>query len=155
MTFFFNFRIEFGSRTPALQLIDFGSAIDMDWYKKEETFSYVVKTEYFTCCEMMEKKPWTYQTDLFGLAGTVHVMLFGSYMEVKKKAIGWNITTRFPRYLNKILWEQFFTALLNVENSRLMPNLQALKDQLEEEIQAREKFVYDKVIQFNQTLASN
>lgn len=125
----------------------------MDWYKNDEAFTYVVKTEYFMCCEMMEKKPWTYQTDLFGLAGTIHVMLFGSYMEVKKMAIGWNVTSRFPRYMNKLLWEQFFGTLLNVPSCSSMPNLQALKDQLEEEIHAREKFVCDKIAEFNHSLS--
>lgn len=142
-------------KVPALQLIDFGAAVDMDWYKKDETFTYVVKTEHFICCEMMEKKPWTYQIDLFGLAGTAHVMLFGSYMEVEKKTIGWNIKSKFPRYLNKLLWEQFFNTLLNVANCRVMPNLQALKDQFEEEIYAKEKFVCDKISEFNQALISN
>lgn len=125
----------------------------MDWYKNDEAFTYVVKTKYFTCCEMMENKPWTYQTDLFGLAGTVHVMLFGSYMEVQKMAIGWNVTTRFPRYMNKLLWEQLFSTLLNVPSCSSMPNLQALKDEFEEEIHAREKFVCDKIAEFNHALS--
>lgn len=142
-------------KVPALQLIDFGSAVDMDWYKKDEAFTHIVKTENFTCCEMMEKKPWTYQIDLFGLAGTAHVMLFGRYMEVEKKLIGWSIKSKFPRYLKKQLWEQFFNTLLNVPNCRVMPNLQALKDQFEEEIHAKEKFVCDKIAEFNQAIISN
>lgn len=139
-------------KVPAIQLIDFGSAIDMDWYKKDETFNVVVKTENFTCCEMLENKPWTYQTDLFGLAGTCHVMLFGSYMEVEKKVLTWNIKSRFPRYFNKCLWDQFFSTLLNVSSCSMMPNLQELKDQFEEEILIKKKFVCDKIAEFNQAV---
>lgn len=142
-------------KTPALQLIDFGSAIDMDWYQNKETFTKLVNTENFVCCEMLEKKPWTYQTDLFGIAGTSHVMLFGKYMEVDKKLLTWNIKARFARYFNKTLWESYFSALLNVPDCFTMPNLQALKDQFEEFIQSREKFVCDKIHEFNKILDSN
>jgi checkpoint serine/threonine-protein kinase len=142
-------------KVPSIQLIDFGSAVDMDWYDKDEKFTYVVTTENFTCCEMLEGKPWTYQSDLFGIAGTVHVMLFGRYMEVVKNLLTWNIKTRLPRYFNKPLWEQFFNTLLNIPNCDMMPNLQQLKDQFEEEIHYKEKYVCDKIAEFNHAIGSN
>lgn len=148
-------RIEFGMKIPAIQLIDFGAAIDMDWYKKNDVFTYVVKTENFTCCEMQEAKPWTYQADLFGLAGTSFVMLFGRYMEVEKPLHTWSVKAKFPRYINKTLWEHFFLTLLNIESCEMMPNLQTLKDQFEEEIHAKEKFVRDKITEFNCALQIN
>lgn len=142
-------------RVPALQLIDFGTAIDMDWYDPSQAFTYIVETENFTCCEMLEKKPWTYQTDLFGLAGTSHVMLFGKYMQVEKKVLTWNTTSRFPRYFNKILWEQFFNTLLNIQSCSEMPNLQALKDQFEDFIQSKQKFIIDKIAEFNKAVTES
>lgn len=153
MSFFH--RIEFGSKVPALQLIDFGTAIDMDWYKPEDaSFNYVVRTENFVCCEMLENKPWTYQTDLFGLAGTAHVLLFGQYMEVEKKISQWTIKKRLPRYFSKFLWEPFFSTLLNVASCDMMPNLQHLKDQFEAEMHIKEKFVCDKIAEFNNAITS-
>lgn len=143
------FRVDLGMKVPAIQLIDFGSAIDMDWYDPGTTFTEVVKTEFFSCCEMLDKKPWSYQTDLFGLAGTSHTMLLGQYMSVEKKLLEWNIKTRLPRYVKKFLWENFFTTLLNVPNSNEMPNLQALKDQFEEFIQENLKPVSEKIASFN------
>lgn len=145
----FSTRLEFGNKVPALQLIDFGCAIDLDWYGEDDAFTYVVETENFTCCEMLESKPWKFQTDLFGIAGTIFVMLFGKYMEVEKRLNEWKITTRFPRYFNKILWEQFFDTLLNVPSCTAMPNLQELRSTIEEEIYSREKFVRDKINEFN------
>lgn len=139
-------------KVPAIQLIDFGTAIDMDWYEPDTAFTKVVTTENFICCEMLEKKPWSYQTDLFGLAGTSHTMLFGRYMEVKKNLIEWNITTRYPRYLRKMLWDSFFTTLLNIPSCKVMPNLQALKDQFEEFIQENQKSVSEKIADFNKVL---
>lgn len=146
------FRIELGMKTPAIQLIDFGTAIDMDWYDAGTTFSKTIKTENFVCCEMLENKPWTYQTDLFGLAGTSFAMLFGRYMEVEKNLLEWNINTRYPRYLKKFLWENFFRTLLNVPSCNEMPNLQALKDQFEEFIQENEKSVREKIADYNKIL---
>lgn len=139
-------------KVPAIQLIDFGTAIDMDWYENEMTFTKIVTTDNFVCCEMLENKPWTYQTDLFGLAGTSHTMLFGRYMEVEKKLLEWNITTRYPRYLKKFLWETLFTTLLNVPSCKAMPNLQDLKDQFEEFIQENQKAVQEKIADFNKVL---
>lgn len=44
-----------------IKLIDFGRSIDMKLFPPGKTFNYVVSTENFTCNEMKEKKPWTYQ----------------------------------------------------------------------------------------------
>lgn len=148
----FFLRIEFGTVVPAIQLIDFGCAIDMDWYHSNDKFTRVVETVNFTCCEMMEGKPWTYQTDLFGLAGTSHVMLFGKYMEVEKRLLSWSIKSKFPRYFNKTLWGHFFNVLLNVPSCDAMPNLQDLKDQFQEEIHFKEKYIVDKISEFNTVL---
>lgn len=139
-------------KVPAIQLIDFGCAIDMDWYNHGDTFNYVVTTDNFTCCEMLENRPWTYQTDLFGLAGSAHVMLFGKYMEVEKRGLTWHIKSHYPRYLNKFVWEEFFNTMLNVRGCDALPNLQALKDQIEGNIQAKQKFVCEKIADFNKIL---
>lgn len=48
---------------------------------------------------MQEGRPWSYQTDLFCVAGTIHVMLFGEYMQVNKKFGGWEIKQKFPRFV--------------------------------------------------------
>lgn len=149
----FSHRIELGSHVvPALQLIDFGNAIDLDVYSKNDQFTYVVKTENFTCCEMRENKPWTYQADLFGLAGTAHVMLFGKYMEVEKKLGRWDITSRYPRYFCKDTWMIFFKTLLNIPDSSSLPNLQELKGMLLGVISDRGNSVADKVAEFNNML---
>lgn len=139
-------------KVPAIQLIDFGSAIDMECYDKDDAFTKVVTTENFTCCEMRENKPWTYQTDLFGLCGTVHVILFGKYMEVEKKMGHWQIKLKFPRYFQKSMWDIFFDTLLNVPNSKSLPNLQNLKQHLDQEVIGRDKYVRDKISAFNNAL---
>lgn len=56
-----------------------------------------IQTDGFTCPEMLEGRPWSYQTDIFCIAGTVHVMLFGEYMQVVKKFGQYDIKQKLPR----------------------------------------------------------
>lgn len=57
----------------------------------------VVQTDGFTCPEMLEGRLWSYQTDIFCVAGTVHVMLFGEYMQMVKKFGQYEIKQKLPR----------------------------------------------------------
>lgn len=59
--------------------------------------SQVVQTDGFTCPEMLEGRLWSYQTDIFCVAGTVHAMLFGDYMQIVKKFGQYEIKQKLPR----------------------------------------------------------
>ncbi|CAK1598916.1 unnamed protein product [Parnassius mnemosyne] len=118
-------------RTPSLQLIDFGCAIDMSLFPEGTTFRELISTEGFTCTEMREGKPWTYQTDLYCLAGTIHVILMGSYMKVANRLGQWNIDKKLPRYLNVTLWDKIFTTLLNIPDCKNLPDLMDLKNEVD------------------------
>ncbi|XP_064100488.1 mitotic checkpoint serine/threonine-protein kinase BUB1-like [Macrobrachium nipponense] len=99
----------------SLKLIDFGRSIDMQLLPEGSTFTEVVKTEGFTCCEMREGKPWTYETDYYGVAAIAYCFLFGSYMDVKKNSLGkWELKQgTMKRYWKRDLWQSFFSTLLN------------------------------------------
>ncbi|ODH27462.1 BUB protein kinase [Paracoccidioides brasiliensis] len=71
-----------GWRKKGLTLIDFGRAIDMSVFPKAVQFIADWKIGSHECSEMRECRPWTYQVDLYGLAGIIHILLFGKYMEV-------------------------------------------------------------------------
>ncbi|KAL9878023.1 bub1-related kinase isoform 1-T2 [Glossina fuscipes fuscipes] len=136
-----------------LQLIDFGVSIDMKLFKEGQTFSYVHNDKAFNCVEMREGRPWTYQLDLYGLAGVIHVLLYGKYMDIEKNSDGiWMHKTRIPRYHNKRLWETIFKTLLNVRNCKSMPNLQQLRALLKEEIEEEEKYVTKMINEFNRAI---
>lgn len=85
---------------------------------------------------MLDGRPWTFQTDLFCLASTVHACLFGQYMEVARnsKFSPYHITTNIPRYYPKAMWTTFFETLINIKDCNAMPNLQDLKTLLLKEI---------------------
>ncbi|XP_055606747.1 uncharacterized protein LOC129754614 [Uranotaenia lowii] len=146
--------INMDSSIPCVQLIDFGVSIDLKLFRPNTTFTKVVTTECFTCIEMIEKRPWTFQPDLYGVAGTTHVMLFGKYMEVEKDIINWHIKTRMPRYFRKHVWDHYFGALLNIRDCNEMPNLQKLRSILLAQIEENEKYIRDKISEFNQALLS-
>lgn len=114
---------------PCIQLIDFGRSIDMNLVPEGTTFNQVVMTDTFTCIEMRTNKPWTYQTDLFGLANTAHCLLLGDYMKVQEsRSTGrWTIHSRLPRNVNSDLWNPFFDTLLNIESCDAIPSLETLQ----------------------------
>ncbi|XP_042868187.1 uncharacterized protein LOC122250695 isoform X3 [Penaeus japonicus] len=122
----------FASCPTSVKLIDFGRSIDMQLLQEGTTFVEKVTTEGFTCCEMREGKPWTYQTDLYGAAAVAFCLLFGSYMDVKKSLSGqWELKgVTFKRYWKKELWRSVFSTLLNVPSCSAIPSLSELKQEI-------------------------
>ncbi|KAH8241979.1 hypothetical protein KR026_001316 [Drosophila bipectinata] len=138
----------------SLQLIDFGVAIDTRLFHPNQTFNYVHHDELFKCVEMRTQRPWTYQLDLFGLAGVMHVLLLGRYMEVVQRNPSgvWMPKSALPRYVQRHVWETIFRTLLNVRDCRTMPNLQELKTLLKSELLEKEKYVKEAITLFNNIL---
>ncbi|XP_030753642.1 mitotic checkpoint serine/threonine-protein kinase BUB1 beta-like [Sitophilus oryzae] len=97
----------------SLQLIDFGCSIDMTLFPENATFTRPITTDNFVCCEVQERRPWSYHTDLFCVAASAHVLLFQEYIELKKTGDVWSILKHFPRYIKIDLWNMFFSTLLN------------------------------------------
>ncbi|XP_020815379.1 uncharacterized protein LOC110189588 [Drosophila serrata] len=138
----------------SLQLIDFGVSIDTRRFLPNQTFNYVHHHELFKCIEMRTNRPWTYQLDLFGLVGVMHVLLFGTYMEVVKRSPSgvWMPKTAFPRYVQRQMWETIFRTLLNIRDCRTMPNLQELRMLIKSELAEKEKYVAEAINKFNMIL---
>ncbi|KAL9125218.1 MAG: hypothetical protein Q9217_005536, partial [Psora testacea] len=70
-----------GWSARGLTLIDFGRSIDMRAFSPSTQFIADWKTGKQDCVEMRELRPWTYQVDYYGLAGVVHSLLFGKYLD--------------------------------------------------------------------------
>ncbi|XP_069028648.1 LOW QUALITY PROTEIN: mitotic checkpoint serine/threonine-protein kinase BUB1-like [Embiotoca jacksoni] len=83
-----------------LVLIDLGQSIDMRLFPEGTAFTARCLTSGFQCTEMLSGKPWSYQTDYFGFAGTVHRMLFGTYMQVTNDGGVWKTNGVFGRNTN-------------------------------------------------------
>lgn len=114
----------FGWRNKGLALIDFGRAIDMHAFEPTVQFIADWQTKDHECNEIREMRPWRHQIDLYGMAGTIHVMLFGKYMEtvpVRTSGGGgsdatnrtYRIRESLKRYWDRELWSDVFDLLLN------------------------------------------
>ncbi|TVY32212.1 Checkpoint serine/threonine-protein kinase [Lachnellula occidentalis] len=111
-----------GWSKKGVALIDFGRGIDMKAFRPDVGFIADWKTGPQDCAEMREMRPWTYQIDYHGLAGIIHSMLFGKYIDTvadKGAGIGatakksWRIRESLKRYWQVELWGLAFDLLLN------------------------------------------
>jgi checkpoint serine/threonine-protein kinase len=111
-----------GWASKGVCLIDFGRGIDMKQFVPNVAFIADWKTTEADCAEMRELRPWTYQIDYHGLAGIVHSLLFGKYMEtIGEKGAGlgqgatktYRIRESLKRYWQTDIWGEVFHLLLN------------------------------------------
>jgi checkpoint serine/threonine-protein kinase len=128
-------------RQRGLALIDFGRSIDLGAHAPGTTFAGDCGTENFRCVEMQTGVPWTFQADTFGLLGCVHVMLWGSYMDVECDAASgrWRRRAPLKRYWQAELWEPLFDALLNVSSCAQQPALPQFRAAFEAHLAAPER----------------
>lgn len=120
-----------GWANKGLSLIDFGRSIDMRAFNPTVQFTADWDPSTHECNEIREMRPWTHQIDLYGIAGVVHVMLFGKYLEsspVRKSEDGksdeipntrtYRIRETLKRYWERDLWSDVFDLLLNPGKDR-------------------------------------
>ncbi|XP_066479710.1 mitotic checkpoint serine/threonine-protein kinase BUB1 [Tiliqua scincoides] len=120
------------SVSHGLTIIDLGQSIDMNLFPEGTEFTGRCETSGFQCIEMMTHKPWSYQTDYFGIAATVYCMLFGTYMKVKNEQGIWKPDAIFRRIPHAETWTNFFYTMLNIQDSSHLPPLGAIRAQLRE-----------------------
>lgn len=123
-----------------ISLIDFGRGIDMRAFVPQVEFFADWKTTEQDCSEMREARPWTWQIDYYGLASTIHCLLFGKYIETARcdsggigKGRKYKIRESLKRYWQMDIWADCFEVLLNpssfveVEENGAMPVLKSMK----------------------------
>ena len=105
-----------------LTLIDFGRTIDTRLFPAAQRYVAEWPTDARDCLEMREGRPWTFQTDYFGLAGIIFCMLYGKYIEASSVVPAgsapdgkarYKLATPFKRYWQGELWTRLFDLLLN------------------------------------------
>ncbi|KAJ6788190.1 hypothetical protein PWT90_06053 [Aphanocladium album] len=123
-----------------ISLIDFGRGIDMRAFVPQVEFFADWKTTEQDCSEMREARPWTWQIDYYGLASTIHCLLFGKYIETVRcdsggigKGRKYKIREGLKRYWQTDIWADCFEVLLNPssfvegEEGGTMPVLKSMK----------------------------
>ena len=114
---------ESGWAYKGIKLIDFGRTIDTRLFPAGQRFVAEWPTDARDCFEVREGRPWTFQTDYFGLAGIIYCMLYGKYIEGSSVVPSptpsddgkahYKLSTPFKRYWQGDLWTRLFDALLN------------------------------------------
>ena len=113
---------EGGWEYRGIKVIDFGRTIDTSHFHHSQQFIADWPTDDRDCFEIREGRPWTYQTDYFGLAGIVYCMLFGKYIEASSVMHApestdsdpiFKIATPFKRYWQMDILTRLFGMLLN------------------------------------------
>ena len=128
-----------GWAQKGIALIDFGRGIDMYAFHDDVTFlaNWPVGVE--DCVEIRQGRRWTYQVDYHGLAGIIHTMLFGRYLDTNtlillptsanhddsmastkdgsrtsgRRKERYQLAEKFKRYWQVGLWTDVFDLLLN------------------------------------------
>lgn len=129
-----------GWAARGISLIDFGRGIDMRAFVPQVEFFADWKTTEQDCSEMREARPWTWQIDYYGLASTIHCLLFGKYIETVRcdsggigKGRKYKIRESLKRYWQTDIWIDCFEVLLNPasfvegEDGASMPVLKSMR----------------------------
>ena len=110
----------FGWEAKGMTLIDLGRGIDFRAFRPEVKFVADWASSAQDCAEIREARPWTWQIDYFGMAGVIHSLLFGRYIEtVQVGGMGlgekkeWKLKENFKRYWASGVWGEVFALLLN------------------------------------------
>ncbi|KAL1949464.1 hypothetical protein VTO73DRAFT_8345 [Trametes versicolor] len=135
-----------------IKLIDFGRTVDTRLFPAGQRYVAEWPTDARDCFEAREGRPWTFQTDYFGLAGIVYCLLYGKYIEAASVVpapaedgdgpVRYKLATPFKRYWQGELWTRLFDLLLNptlVREDGKLPvsdELGALRGEIEVWLQA-------------------
>ncbi|VDM39063.1 unnamed protein product [Toxocara canis] len=125
-----------------LKLIDWGRGIDMASLG-DRTFKGRAGTEAFDCLEMLDGRPWTYQTDFFGFISTIHVLIFGKYMCTHKneKTGRFGITTVLKRrWPQRDVLQDIFDMCLNITDCNSQPQWSIIVEGLAQNIRYEAAF---------------
>eukprot|EP00795_Rhopilema_esculentum_P003064 gene3064-1349_t len=99
-----------------LTLADFGRCLDLTLYSNTVTFIGSCNTDKFECIEMKKNLPWKYQIDYYGVAGTIHVVLHGTYLDCYLFGDRYKPVKVASRRQGKEFWASVFDRLLNVSD---------------------------------------
>ena len=112
-----------GWNQKGLCLVDWGSAIDLLSFPEEFKFQIdrhgIEPDPSMECWELRNNKPWTYELDWYAVAGVVHILLFGTYMQVQEESVEasqiphMSLSSHFKRYWQVEMWRELFEILLN------------------------------------------
>lgn len=120
---------EGGWNGKGIYLIDFGRSFDMTLFPPGTKFRANWRTDQQDCPEMREGRPWTYEADYYGLAGIIHAMLFGKFIETRLLPNhDYTLTNSFKRYWRQDIWSPLFDLLINSGRYEELPMTSRIRE---------------------------
>ncbi|VDL77672.1 unnamed protein product [Nippostrongylus brasiliensis] len=118
--------------TPILKLTEWNRAIDMRVFRGHQ-FTGLCGNGNYDCPEMQDGRPWTYQCDYFGFVATLHMLIFGTYADVRNIDGVFKLQRAMKRrLLVRPLLDRIFEDFLNIPDCDSLPNwddnIQAMED---------------------------
>ena len=107
----------------SVSLIDVGRGVDLELLPKNAVLFGDSGTESFRCIEMRERVPWLWQADAYAIAGVIHCLIIGGYLEVERATKEDTSETfirprsKLPRSYDAEVWQGVFKTLLNAGGS--------------------------------------
>lgn len=126
-----------GWDSKGIFLIDFGRSFDLTLFPPGTRFKSDWKTDQQDCSQMRLGQPWTFEADYYGLAGIIHSLLFGKFIDtIRLPNNQYRLRNTFKRYWEKNIWENVFDTLLNSSNEKfgplpIIPRIRTLRGSLE------------------------
>ena len=112
-----------GWSSKGIYLIDFGKSLDLTLFPqgKETKFKADWKVDSQDCLEMQRGEPWNFEADYFGLAGIIHILLFGEVIEVlplRNTSKEYKLRNTLKRYWQRDIWHRLFDVLINSSSDK-------------------------------------
>lgn len=127
----YNRRGENNWSKKGIKLIDFGRSIDMTLFPSNIRFTSNWKTDNQDCPEMRNDELWTYQADYYGIAGIIHTILYGVFIETQLIDGRYKLSTPMKRYWHQDLWNPLFDVLINSSSYGMLPINDKIKGEKE------------------------
>ena len=146
-----------------LMLVDFGRAVDLSELATDriETMNVTLFGDAaerdMMCVSMRKHRPWSFDADTFGLCASVHVLLFGTHIDiVQDGSKRWMPRQSFKRYWQRDIWKELFDTLLNSDEGTMIGSrprtLRLLRKTVEERLESQSQKVDDLLQQQEQIL---
>lgn len=104
---------KYGWDKKRLTLINFSAAIDLTEFQKGITFTSSSRALGSGFINRMDGKTWTYEIDNFGVADTIHALLFDESLQIAAIDGKIQIKRSLSRFWQPQLWQELFEVLVS------------------------------------------
>ncbi|CAK9780273.1 hypothetical protein CC85DRAFT_201541 [Cutaneotrichosporon oleaginosum] len=123
-----------GWSAKGIRLIDFGRASDLSLFSAGDKQTFVAdwKADARDCIQLREGRPWSFESDYFGLASVCYCLLHGKYIGTVIEDGRVKLDAPMKRYWQTDLWTKLFDTLLNPADVPITEQLTSIRAEFED-----------------------